>query len=180
RLERFFDEIIGAALDRRDRGLDVTVAGDHHDRYVDVVLLDLLEQLQTVELGALQPDVEEHEVRATVGDLGQRRIAVARGPCGEAFILEDARNEVADVCFVVDNQNVTGHGLHLSCQLPVAASILASSLVALVASLVSEEGVFVSAPCFFVSAACVAASCPLPSAFGAWPETAKRSRIQAP
>jgi len=102
------------------------VAGDHHDRHIGVVLLDLLEQLQTVELGALQPDVEEHQMRTAVGDLGERRIAVARGPRTEAFVVQNARNEIADVCFVVDNQNVTGHGLHLSCQLPVAASILVS------------------------------------------------------
>ena len=154
RLERLFDEVIGAALDRRDRGFDVAVAGNHHHGQVGVVLLDLLEQLQTVELGALQPDVEEHQMRAAVGDLGERRIAVASGPRGEAFILQNARNEVADICFVVDNQNVTGHGLHLSCQLPVAALILGSSLVAVAASLVSEEGAFVSPPCSSASAAC--------------------------
>src|SRR4051812_49628839 len=108
-------------------------------------------------------------MRPAVGDLSQRRIAVARSPCGEAFVLQNARNEVADVCFVVDNQNVTGHGLHLSCQLPVAASILVSSLVAVVASLVPEEGAFVSAPCSLVSAACGSAACSLPLAFGAWP-----------
>ena len=129
-LERLFDEVIGAALDRRDRGLDVAVAGDHHHGNVGVILLDLLEQLQAVELGALQPDVEEHQMRAAVGNLGQRRIAVARGPGLEAFVFQDARNEVANIGFVVDNQNVTGHGLHLSCQLPVAASIFVSSLVA--------------------------------------------------
>ena len=124
-LERLFDEVIGAALDRRDRGLDVAVAGDHHHGNVGVILLDLLEQLQAVELGALQPDVEKHQMRAAVGDLGQRRIAVARGPGTEAFVVQDARNEVTNIGFVVDNQNVTGHGLHLSCQLPVAALVFA-------------------------------------------------------
>ena len=73
RLERLFDEVIGAALDRRDRGLDVAVAGDHHHGHVGMVLLDLLEQLQTVELGALQPDVEEHQMRAAVGNLARAR-----------------------------------------------------------------------------------------------------------
>src|SRR5438477_9250430 len=114
-------------------------------------------------------------MRTAVGDLGERRIAVACGPGTEAFILQNARNEVADVCFVVDNQNVTGHGLHLSCQLPVAALIFGSSLVAVAASLVSEDGGFVSlSSCFFSGAGS------LPSAFGAWPVTANRSRIQAP
>ena len=109
-LERLFDEVIGAALDRRDRGFDVAVAGDHHDRQVGMVLLDLLQQLQAVELGALQPDVEEHQMRAAVGDLGQRGIAVARGPRRKPFVVQDARDEVANIGFVVDNQNVTRHG----------------------------------------------------------------------
>lgn len=124
RLERLLDEVIGAALDRRDGGFDVAVAGDHHDRQIGIVLLDLLEQLQAVELGALQPDVEEDQVRAAVGDLGKRRIAVARGARGEPLIVQDTRNEVTNVSFVVDNQNVTCHGLHLRCQSPVAALIL--------------------------------------------------------
>ena len=124
-LERLFDEVIGAALDRRDRGFDVAVAGDHHHRQIGIVLLDLLQQLQAVELGALQPDVEEHQMRPAIGNLRQRRIAVARGPGAEALVVQNARNEIANIGFVIDNQNVTCHGLHLSCQLPVAASIFA-------------------------------------------------------
>jgi len=41
-------------------------------------------------------------MRTAIGDLGERRIAVARGPRTEAFVRPDARNEVADICFVVD------------------------------------------------------------------------------
>jgi hypothetical protein len=33
-LERLLDEVVGAALDGRDGGLDVAVAGDHHHRQV--------------------------------------------------------------------------------------------------------------------------------------------------
>ena len=140
-LEGLFDEVIGAALDRGDRGLDVAMAGDHHDRQIGIVLLDLLQQLQPVELGALQPDVEKHQMRAAIGDLRQRRIAVARGPGAKTLVVQNARNEVANIGLVVDNQNVTCHGLHLSCQLPVAASIFVSSLVVsrlLVLRLVSD------------------------------------------
>ena len=60
-LERLLDEVVGAALDRRDRGLDVAVAGDHHHRHIGVLLLDGVEQLQAVEPAALQPDVEEQQ-----------------------------------------------------------------------------------------------------------------------
>src|SRR6185295_3427298 len=141
----------GATLDCRDRGLDVAVAGDHHDGNLGVILLDLLEQLQAVELGALQPDVEKHQMRTTRGNLAKRGIAVARGPGTETFVIQDARNEVTNIGFVIDNQNVTGHGLHLSCQLPVAASVFASSLVAIAASLVPPAGAFVWSTCGFAS-----------------------------
>ena len=149
-LERLFDEVIGAALDGGDRGFDVAMAGDHHHRQVGIVLLDLLEQLQAVELGALQPDVEEHQMRTAAGDLGQRRIAVARGAGAKSLVLENTGHEIADIGFVIDNQNVTGHGLHLSCQLPVAALIFGSHWSSAAGSLVSAAGDFVSSagPCF--------------------------------
>src|SRR6185437_12263457 len=70
-LERLLDEVVGALLDRRDGRLDVTVAGDHHDRQLGVLVLHGVEQLQAVEPGALQPDVEEDEVRPARGDGGE-------------------------------------------------------------------------------------------------------------
>ena len=166
RLEGLFDEVIGAALDRSDRGFDVAVAGDHHHRQVGIVLLDLLEQLQAVELGALQPDVEEHQMRAAIGNLRQRRIAVACGPGAETFVVQNTRNEVANICFVVDNQNVTGHGLHLSCQLPVAAWIFVSLLVVASSSMVSDAGAFISAA-GSVASGLTSTAGSLASAFGA-------------
>ena len=49
RLERLFDEIIGAELYRGDRRLDIAVTGNHDDRQHRVLLLDDLQQLQAVE-----------------------------------------------------------------------------------------------------------------------------------
>ena len=37
-LERLLDEVVGAGLDRRDGGLDVAVARDHHHRQVRMLL----------------------------------------------------------------------------------------------------------------------------------------------
>src|ERR1700694_408419 len=107
-------------------------------------------------------------MRAAIGDFRQRRIAVACGPGGKALVVQNAGNQIPDICFVVDNQNVICHGSSLSCQLPVAASIFGSLLVASDGSAVSDAGCFVSA----------AGS--LTSTLGAWPEIANRSRIQAP
>jgi lipoate-protein ligase B len=60
-------------------------------------------------------------MRTAIGNLAKGGIAVARGPGTETFVIQDARNKVTNIGFVIDNQNVTGHGLHLSCQLPVSA-----------------------------------------------------------
>ena len=108
-LERLFDEVVGAALDRGDRGLDVAVAGDHHDRQFGMLLLERIEQLQAVEPAALQPDVEEHEVGPARDHGGQRVVAVARGARAVAFVLQDAGDQLADIGFVVDDEDVGCH-----------------------------------------------------------------------
>ena len=78
-LERLLDEVVGALLDGGDRGLDVAVTGDHHHRQLRMLLLQRVEQLQPVEPAALQPDVEEHQVRPPARDVRERVVAVARG-----------------------------------------------------------------------------------------------------
>src|SRR5436190_16438718 len=110
-------------------------------------------------------------MRTPAADLGQRRVAVARGAGRKSLVLEDTGHEIADIGFVIDNQNVTGHGLHLSCQLPVAASIFVSMCVGSGGVLVSAAAIFVSGPCGLASSALSFLACPV---------TAKRSRIQAP
>src|SRR6266481_6158417 len=106
-------------------------------------------------------------MRAAIGDLRQRGIAVARGPCGKALVVENARNQIANVGFVIDNQNITCHGSRPPCQLPVAALIFvswlfvswifvswifASLLVVSPRSAVCPAGSFISAS--FASAVC--------------------------
>jgi hypothetical protein len=44
-------------------GLDVSVTRNHHDRQLGVFLFHAVEQLQPIELAALQPDVQEDKVR---------------------------------------------------------------------------------------------------------------------
>ena len=105
-LERLLDEVVGAGLDGRDGGLDVAVARDHHHRQVRMLLLDDVEHLQPVEPAALQPDVEEDEVGPPRFDRGERLVGGAGGARAVALVLEDAGHELADVGFVVDDQNV--------------------------------------------------------------------------
>ena len=105
-LERLLDIIVGAALDGRDRRLDVAVTRDDDHREVRVLRLDDVEQRQPVELRALQPDVEEDHGRAPVGDGRQRVVGVRRRARLVPLVLEDAGHELADVRLVVDHQNV--------------------------------------------------------------------------
>ena len=108
-LERLFDEVIGAEFDRGHRGFDIAVAGNHHHGHVGVLLLQNLQQLQTVEPRALQPDVEQDQMRPARLDRGQRLVGIARQTRAVALVGEDSRNEFADVVFVVDDQDIGGH-----------------------------------------------------------------------
>ncbi len=114
-LERLFDEVDRALPDRGDRGVEIAVAGDHQHRQRRIAPLDLLEQLQPVELRALQPDVEQHQRRPPLGERLQRLAAVAGGAGLEALVLEHARDELADVLLVVDYEDVQRHIISTAC-----------------------------------------------------------------
>jgi hypothetical protein len=62
--------------------------------------------LQAVEARSLHPDIEEYQTRPPTSDLIETTIRVMRLARLEAFILEDAGNEVADIVFVVDDENI--------------------------------------------------------------------------
>ena len=109
-LKWLLDEVVCAVLDGGDRRLDVTVTRDHHDRKFGVLLLHAVEQLQTIKLAALQPDVQEDQVRSTGCDRRQGIIAVAGGTRSVALVLEDAGNQIADIGLVIDYQDFVGHG----------------------------------------------------------------------
>src|SRR3974390_3868967 len=71
-----------------------------------MILFDGIEQLQSVEAAALQPDVEEDKARLLGDDRRQRVIAVARRARFIALVLQDTGYQIADIGFVVDYQNV--------------------------------------------------------------------------
>ena len=71
--------------------------------------LSAVEQLQAVEPAALQPDVEEHEIGPARDHGGERVVAVARRAGAVAFVLQDARDQFADIGFVVDDEDIGCH-----------------------------------------------------------------------
>src|SRR5262249_31647712 len=109
RLERLLDEVVGAALDGGDRGLDIAVAGDHHHRQVGMLALDRIEQLQAVEPAALEPDIQENQARTPRRHRAKRLVAVARRARAVTFVLQDTRHQLADIRFIVDDENVSRH-----------------------------------------------------------------------
>ena len=118
-LERLFDEVIGALLDRRDGGFNGAVARDHHHRKLGLLALDDIEHLDAVQPAALQPDVQDHQLGAARAHGRQRRFTVARGAGGIALVGEDARDQVADIGLIIDDQNFRRDQRSVLAHLPV-------------------------------------------------------------
>ena len=113
-LERLLDIVVGAAFDRGHGGFDVAVAGNDDHRQLGVDLANDREDFEAVEAAALQPDVENDEVRLARFDCQQRLVAVAREAALVAFIFENAGDKLTDVSLVIDDQNVRCHRSILS------------------------------------------------------------------
>ena len=107
--ERLLDEVDRAFADCGHRSVEVSVAGDHDDGQRGVAPLDLFEDLQPVEFGSLEPDVEQHERRPPLLDRVERTRAVGSSTHGVTFILEHAGDKVADVGFIVDDEHFKRH-----------------------------------------------------------------------
>ena len=108
-LERLFDEVDRAAPDRRHCGVDVAMPRYDEHRQRRVARLYDVEQFEPVELRPLQPDVEQDERWPALVERGECCIAVGGDARFIAFVLEHARDQFADVAFVVDDQDVERH-----------------------------------------------------------------------
>ncbi len=108
-LERLFDIVVGAELDGRNRGLDVAVAGNDYHRQVGMLVLDALEHIETVETRALQPDIEDDQRGTALGYRCEGGIRIAGQACLIALVLENAADQFADIGFVIDDEDVSGH-----------------------------------------------------------------------
>jgi hypothetical protein len=108
-LERLLDVVVGAQLHRGERRLVVAVAADHHDRQSRVIAPDDFEQLQAVELAALQPDIENDETRPPLGDCLQGRLAVGSLSCLIVFVRQNAADEHSNIGFIIDDEDLSRH-----------------------------------------------------------------------
>jgi hypothetical protein len=108
-LERLFDEIIGAAFDRGCRGFDVAMTRNHDDREFGMLLLEAVEQLQTIKPAAFEPNIEENEIRPARHHGGKRLVAVAGHAAAMALVLQNAGDQLADIRLIVDDQDIGCH-----------------------------------------------------------------------
>ncbi|KAF5043247.1 hypothetical protein DSECCO2_504230 [anaerobic digester metagenome] len=86
--QRLLDEIESPVLQGRDRGLDVSVSGDHDGRGVHALLAHGHEHAHAVE--ARHPDVQENEVEVPVQGHGQALSPAAGFGHLPALVLENA------------------------------------------------------------------------------------------
>src|SRR5207247_8157083 len=75
-LERLFDEVIGAKLDRLDGSLDISVPADHQHGKTRMLPFDEPKRLQAVEGAVVQPYVEDDQGRTASSDCLLRALAV--------------------------------------------------------------------------------------------------------
>ena len=74
-----------------------------------MLALKHIEQLQSVKPRALHPDVEKHQAGAAAGNFIQPAIGIMGLSRLIAFVLEDPRDQVADIVLVINDQNIQSH-----------------------------------------------------------------------
>src|SRR3546814_3079525 len=70
-----------------------------------VPLLDFLQQFQAVHPRTLQPDIEQHQRGPTRIDRAKRCIAIGGRSRLISFVFQHARDEIANVFFIIDNRS---------------------------------------------------------------------------
>ena len=109
-IEGFFDEVIGTLLDRRDRDFDVPMPRDDDNRHIRIVPLYRFQNVDPVHPAVFQPDIKDHQRRRFRVDGRDRLVRIAGQPRDKALVFQNVRNQLADVAFVVNDQDVTHYG----------------------------------------------------------------------
>src|SRR6185437_7114672 len=103
-VERLLDVVGGALLDRLDRQLGRSLAGDHDELGRDLGAPQLAEQRDPVELRHLE--VGQHDAVALGAQPLERLLSVVCDVDGVAFVLEDSAETRGDRLFVVGDQHL--------------------------------------------------------------------------
>jgi hypothetical protein len=108
-LKRLFNKVIGAILDRRDSHLHIAMAADYDHGQIRIIPAQAFHELQSIQLRSLQPDIQQHQRGPPSRNGGERGIRTYRRARLISLILENAGNQLANIGFVINNKNVTGH-----------------------------------------------------------------------
>ena len=109
-LERFRQVVEGPETHRLHRGLDRSVAGDHDDLGVRMVLVAVTDDVETVHVA--EAEIHDHEVGFL--EIQCRNAFAAAEGFGDPVSLHPARfsHQVQDGRFIIDHKNL-GHGSEL-------------------------------------------------------------------
>jgi hypothetical protein len=115
RVKGLGDIIVGAILEGRDGGFHAGVAGHDDHEHFGVDLVHAALQLDAIRAGHL--DIDERQVKALRGHLGERVLGTFGHGDIVAFLAKPLIERVADNQFVIDNEQIPFCG-HDSCSSP--------------------------------------------------------------
>ena len=101
-IERLVDVVVGAVLERGDRGLDRGVAGHDDDQHVGIDLVQAPLQFDAV--GAAHLDVDQGDIEGLLGHARQRFVGALGGGDLVAFFGKPLGQRIAHAQFIVDDQ----------------------------------------------------------------------------
>ena len=104
RIERLADVVVGAVLQRCDRGFDRGIARHHDDDQIGIHLMQAALQFDAV--GAAHLDVEQGQVPFVLGHARERVAGAFGGSDLVAFLAKPFSQRIADAQFVVDDQQL--------------------------------------------------------------------------
>lgn len=107
-VKRFGEVVIGAEFEADDF-VDIIGAGGEHEDGELAGSADLATDFPAIEAG--EHEIENDEIWRRLVDEGKGVVAVGDGGDGELFTLEIGGGEVADIGFIVDDENGFVHGI---------------------------------------------------------------------
>src|ERR1700746_2581625 len=76
-----------------------------------MLLLEAVEQLQTVKPATLEPNIEENQIGPTGTHGGKRLVAVAGRAGAMTLVLQNACDQLADIRLIVNDQDIGCHAV---------------------------------------------------------------------
>ena len=98
----FGQVVIGAQFEAEDAVQWLATGGEHQYRQLWVLAAQVLEQVKTAAVG--QHDIENHRIRAALGQQAAGTVGVVASADLKAFLAQPAAEQVAQFGVVIDQQ----------------------------------------------------------------------------